>query len=863
MFLNRTLFVLVLCLSLVWPAAAFGAPPNQGVAALPANPIVVDHTSVALFEQIPPEYLAAAQAMSMFYTDRSVGSNVNDGLGCLATPHATAANHCKRYIHADPAFSTTPADVYWPETYPRPNWQFVYCTEVGCTLEQYAATPVDAFGYFPSYLEAPQIADTFFVDNPNGEDIYDLAAFEAAHPETTMIYFTSSLNRGEVEATRRFNDRMRAWTAANGRILLDVADILSRTPQGQACYDNRDGVPYYYSETQWENHPDDGINTPAICPQYTTETDGGHLGSVSAGKIRVAKAYWVLMAQLAGWQPGSTTTLTATPDPLTATPTTAPTETPTAIPTDPVDLTPTTMPTETPTAIPTDPIDLTPTALPTETPTPAPTETPTATPTETPTATPAPIGFVSEPNGLAAYPELGRVYVTSRNTGRVDVLNGASLATMDHAEVGVLPWGVGVNPTSGKLYVASFGDNAVHVLNAENFTPLQVIPVGLQPASITVDAAQNKVYVVSYGENALYIINGETDTVEQVVGAGGWGAWGLAYDPARNRVYVGNRDSHTVNTLDGNNGFQVVEAQQIKPCGTNGAPHAMAFNTVTDKLYVACAPLDTVNAAAVYRASSDGLTQLAYLEIGQGGEDGGGGVAVDTATGNAFFTNSLDDTISVVSGVSDAVIATVATGDDPFGVSVDPLRRIVYVGNRTGGSVIAIEDNFTDPTPTPEPTPTLKPTQEPTPEPTATPTPTVEPMPTMTPTAEPTPIPSATPTIQVPAVHVGDLDGQSLVATTTKWRARSIITVHTAGHAPVIGAQVTGLWGGLFDSPVSCTTNVAGFCTLTRNNLYFSTDSSISFTVTGITYAGYVYDAAANHDPDGDSDGTMIVVQKP
>jgi hypothetical protein len=62
---------------------------------------------------------------------------------------------------------------------------------------------------------------------------------------------------------------------------------------------------------------------------------------------------------------------------------------------------------------------------------------------------------------------------------------------------------------------------------------------------------------------------------------------------------------------------------------------------------------------------------------------------------------------------------------------------------------------------------------------------------------------------------------------------------------------------------VSCTTNVAGFCTLTRNNLYLSTDSSISFTVTGITYAGYVYDAAANHDPDGDSDGTMIVVQKP
>lgn len=28
----------------------------------------------------------------------------------------------------------------------------------------------------------------------------------------------------------------------------------------------------------------------------------GHLGSISAGGIRVAKAFWVLMAQIAGWQ---------------------------------------------------------------------------------------------------------------------------------------------------------------------------------------------------------------------------------------------------------------------------------------------------------------------------------------------------------------------------------------------------------------------------------------------------------------------------------------------------------------------------------------------------------------------------------
>jgi hypothetical protein len=40
-----------------------------------------------------------------------------------------------------------------------------------------------------------------------------------------------------------------------------------------------------------------------ICSDYTTESEGGHLGSVSGGKIQIAKAIWVMLAQIAGWVP--------------------------------------------------------------------------------------------------------------------------------------------------------------------------------------------------------------------------------------------------------------------------------------------------------------------------------------------------------------------------------------------------------------------------------------------------------------------------------------------------------------------------------------------------------------------------------
>ena len=35
------------------------------------------------------------------------------------------------------------------------------------------------------------------------------------------------------------------------------------------------------------------------------------------------------------------------------------------------------------------------------------------------------------------------------------------------------------------------------------------------------------------------------------------------------------------------------------------------------------------------------------------------------------------------------------------------------------------------------------------------------------------------------------------------------------------------------------------------------------FTVSGATLAGYAYQSPANHDPDGDSNGTTITIAKP
>jgi len=166
----------------------------------------------------------------------------------------------------------------------------------------------------------------------------------------------------------------------------------------------------------------------------------------------------------------------------------------------------------------------------------------------------------------------------------------------------------------------------------------------------------------------------------------------------------------------------------------------------------------------------------------------------------------------------------------------------------------------TGPTPTPTSTPTDTPTATPTNTPTATPTATDTP--TSTPTATPTSTPTPTPT-PGGTTHVGDLDGSSSwVWGSWLWRATVTIEVHDANHNPVADATVSGSWSGGYSGSGECTTGSDGRCSISTGYIWRG-NSSTTFTVDDVAHATLTYQPADNHDPDGDSDGTTITVNRP
>ncbi|HEU5255001.1 MAG TPA: hypothetical protein VFU28_03365 [Vicinamibacterales bacterium] len=119
---------------------------------------------------------------------------------------------------------------------------------------------------------------------------------------------------------------------------------------------------------------------------------------------------------------------------------------------------------------------------------------------------------------------------------------------------------------------------------------------------------------------------------------------------------------------------------------------------------------------------------------------------------------------------------------------------------------------------------------------------------------------ATTTTPATPQLHVADLDGSTATSKNTL-TASVTITIRDANSAPVSGATVSGTWSGGFSGTASCNA-AGGTCNVTTGNLAKS-KTSVTFTVTNVTASGATYVSSSNGDPDGDSNGTTITVNKP
>jgi hypothetical protein len=228
--------------------------------------IIIDHNCVDV-SAIPDSYVPPASSLRVLMRHASVGQGIGWGLNCLAGDHPTNS-----------VCSCFPAGKYdrskWVFEARLGNWR----DKVDDLVAQ-AASRLDDFDVFMMKF---CYIDALIDSHPDWEYFRGgMETLEADYPGKTFVWWTIPLTRDGQPGTDLFNAQMRSYCAARDKILFDIADIECHETEG----------------TKLVNASGNEI----ISANYTREIHAGHLNPT--GRVRVASAFWYLMARIAGWDP--------------------------------------------------------------------------------------------------------------------------------------------------------------------------------------------------------------------------------------------------------------------------------------------------------------------------------------------------------------------------------------------------------------------------------------------------------------------------------------------------------------------------------------------------------------------------------
>lgn len=286
--------------------------------------------------------------------------------------------------------------------------------------------------------------------------------------------------------------------------------------------------------------------------------------------------------------------------------------------------------------------------------------------------------------------------------GYVAVIDGATNASIANVPAGNIPFGIGINEVTNKIYVGNSNDGpsfpgGLTIINgADNSTStadVSQIPFssGFQPGLISVqrdivpNPATNKVYfrITGGSTTTIGVLDGATNVATPLPASLG-PVNIIRANPTLNRIYVGGQvtgQPNQVHVLNGANDQEIATLTVGSPSIFIGTQSYLAVNQTTGKVYIADFNQDTL-------AVVDGTTNTIVATLAVG--DGPSTVAVNEASNRIYVGNANDKTLTIVNGSTLRVEATLALPLAPVRLAVDEAVLRIYALSSTPDSGIMV-----------------------------------------------------------------------------------------------------------------------------------------------------------------------------
>ncbi|TAK33738.1 MAG: YncE family protein [Chloroflexota bacterium] len=295
----------------------------------------------------------------------------------------------------------------------------------------------------------------------------------------------------------------------------------------------------------------------------------------------------------------------------------------------------------------------------------------------------------ASPDGVAVNPTTNLVYVANSGSNSVSVINGTTRAVVATIAVGTNPKGVAANPNTNRIYVTNLDSNNVSVIDGASNAVAATVAVGTHPFGVAVNPTTNRIYVGNADSNSVSVIDGSSNTVLSTISFAA-GPAGIAVNPATNRIYVITTGAAGVlSVIDGSNNSVITTLAS----GSNSAQ--VTVNPVTNRFYVTNTMIGNVS---VFDGANN--TFLVAIPLGPV-PTGSAGVGVNPTTNHIYATTFSEGTnsVSVIDGASNAILATLPGIGGSGNVAANPATNTIYVTTPELNDVAVIEDALPPNTP--------------------------------------------------------------------------------------------------------------------------------------------------------------------
>jgi YVTN family beta-propeller protein len=218
---------------------------------------------------------------------------------------------------------------------------------------------------------------------------------------------------------------------------------------------------------------------------------------------------------------------------------------------------------------------------------------------------------------------------------------------------------------------------------------VRVAGAGDDPSTLVFDPQNGDIYVPMYSAGFVSVISAGTNTVVANVTVGDGGVGGGVFDPTNGDIYLTSSWEGAVLIISGETNTMVGsvalnfgtycnpmdENPPNIPClQAQDGPSLPVFDPANGDIYVSNGGGNTVS---VISGATNSLVANAVV---------GGGPStptMDPANGDIYVPIVEGNTVSVISGATNAVIATATVGDQPFQALFNPMNGDIYVPSET------------------------------------------------------------------------------------------------------------------------------------------------------------------------------------